>query len=127
LERLVENADAVIHAAGLIKAARQREVFEVNCNASAALAGIAHRIAPHAHFVHVSTLAAREPGISDYAASKRAGEDAVRELLGAGATVLRPPAVYGPADRETLRFFRLARHRKRGQRSSMCRTSHGSS
>ncbi len=111
LERLVEGAHAVIHAAGLIKAARRRELFEVNCAASATLAGIAHRLAPQAHFVHVSTLAAREPRISDYAASKRAGEDAVRDLLGARATVLRPAAVYGPADPETLRFFRLARYR----------------
>jgi nucleoside-diphosphate-sugar epimerase len=109
LERLVEGADAVIHAAGLIKAARRREFFAVNCAASTTLAGIAHRLAPQAHFVHVSTLAAREPRLSDYAASKRAGEDAVRELLGSGATVLRPPAVYGPADPETLRFFQLAR------------------
>jgi nucleoside-diphosphate-sugar epimerase len=111
LERLVEGAHAVIHAAGLIKAARRRELFEVNCAASATLAGIVQRLAPQAHFVHLSTLAAREPRISDYAASKRAGEDAVRDLLGARATVLRPAAVYGPADPETLRFFRLARHR----------------
>jgi nucleoside-diphosphate-sugar epimerase len=111
LERLVEGADAVIHAAGLIKAARRREFYAVNCAASAALAQIARRLAPQAHFVHVSTLAAREPHLSDYAASKRAGEDAVRELLGSGATVLRPPAVYGPADPETLRFFQLARNR----------------
>ncbi|MPZ44795.1 MAG: SDR family NAD(P)-dependent oxidoreductase [Betaproteobacteria bacterium] len=111
LERLVEGADAVIHAAGLIKAARRREFFEVNGAASASLAGIARRLAPQGHFVLVSTLAAREPGISDYAASKRAGEDAVREILGSRVTVLRPAAVYGPADPETLRFFQLARHR----------------
>lgn len=111
LERLVEGADAVIHVAGLIKAARRRDFFQVNAAASAALAGSARRLAPRAHFVHVSTLAAREPCLSDYAASKRAGEDAVREILGAQATVLRPAAVYGPADPETLRLFRLARHR----------------
>ena len=111
LERLVEGADAVIHAAGLIKAARRSEFFEINDAASATLAGIAHRLAPQAHFVLLSTLAAREPRISDYAASKRAGEDAVREILGPRATVLRPAAVYGPTDPETLRFFRLARHR----------------
>jgi len=109
LERLVEGAAAIIHVAGLIKAARRCEFFEVNCAASASLARISHRLTPQAHFVLVSTLAAREPGISDYAASKRAGEDTVREILGTRATVLRPPAVYGPGDPETLRFFRLAR------------------
>jgi nucleoside-diphosphate-sugar epimerase len=32
-------------------------------------------------------------------------------MLGERATVLRPPAVYGPGDRETLVFFQLARQR----------------
>jgi uncharacterized protein YbjT (DUF2867 family) len=111
LARLVAGAQAVIHVAGLIKAARRRELFAVNAEAAATLARTAAAVAPQAHFIHVSTLAAREPQLSDYAASKRAGEDAVRATLGARATVLRPPAVYGPADRETLRFFQLARGR----------------
>jgi nucleoside-diphosphate-sugar epimerase len=108
LERLVEGADAVIHAAGLIKAARQADFLRVNRDGSAALAAAVRRGAPGAHFLQVSSLAAREPAFSDYAASKRAGEDAVREVLGARCTVLRPPPVYGPGDRETLRLFRLA-------------------
>lgn len=112
LERLVEGADAVIHLAGLIKAARRAHFFAVNRDGAAAIAEITSRVAPQAHFLHVSTLAAREPGLSDYAASKRAGEDAVRTLLGNRATVLRPPAVYGPGDRESLVFFQLARKRK---------------
>lgn len=111
LSRLVDGADAVIHLAGLIKAPRRRQFFEVNHDGAARLARIARRTAPDAHFVHVSTLAAREPGLSDYAASKRAGEDAVLEILGACASVLRPPVVYGPGDRETLVFFQLARRR----------------
>jgi nucleoside-diphosphate-sugar epimerase len=56
----------------------------------------------------VSSLAARAPALSDYAASKRAGEEAAREVLGDRLTVLRPPAIYGPGDRETLALFRLA-------------------
>ena len=48
LERLVADADAVIHAAGLIKSARRREFFEVNCTGSARLAAITRRLAPHA-------------------------------------------------------------------------------
>lgn len=111
LERLVENATAVIHLAGLIKAATRRQFFEANRDGSAALAAAAAKHAPQAHFVHVSSLAAREPCLSDYAASKRAGEDAAREILGTRLTVVRPPAVYGPGDRETLLFFQLARHK----------------
>lgn len=111
LEQLVEGADAVIHVAGLIKAARRKHFFDINRDATEALARTAKRLSPRAHFVHVSSLAAREPLLSDYAASKRAGEDAVLDVLGSRATVLRPPAVYGPGDRETLLFFQLARNR----------------
>ncbi|MGH6921579.1 MAG: NAD-dependent epimerase/dehydratase family protein, partial [Geminicoccaceae bacterium] len=62
-------------------------------------------------FLLMSSLAAREPDLSDYAASKRAGETV---LIAAGGalrwTILRPPAVYGPGDRATLPFFRCVRH-----------------
>lgn len=111
LGRLVDGADAVIHVAGLIKAAQRAEFFRVNRDAAARLAETVRRIAPDAHFLLVSSLAAREPLLSDYAASKHAGEMAVRDVLGPCATVLRPPAVYGPGDRETLLFFQLARWR----------------
>jgi nucleoside-diphosphate-sugar epimerase len=109
MSRLVEGVDAVIHVAGLIKAARREQFFSVNCEASATLARTVARIAPQAHFMLVSSLAAREPALSDYAASKRAAEAAVLDALGSRVTVLRPPAVYGPGDRETLLFFQLAR------------------
>lgn len=111
LNRLVEGASAVIHVAGLIKAAGRAEFFKVNRDGTHALAAAVQRMAPAAHFLHVSSLAAREPLLSDYAASKLAGEDAARALLGERVTVLRPPAVYGPGDRETLVFFQLARQR----------------
>ncbi|MCE9660996.1 MAG: SDR family NAD(P)-dependent oxidoreductase [Burkholderiales bacterium] len=108
LARLVEGADVVIHLAGLIKAARRADFFAVNRDGAAALARAVEHGAPVARFLLVSSLAAREPALSDYAASKHAGERAVREILGARATVLRPSVVYGPGDRETLLFFQLA-------------------
>jgi nucleoside-diphosphate-sugar epimerase len=111
LERLVEGAEVVIHVAGLIKAANRGEFFKSNRDGTQALAEVVQRVAPTANFLHVSSLAAREPQLSDYAASKRAGEEAARTILGDRVTVLRPPAVYGPGDRETLVFFQLARQR----------------
>lgn len=111
LAQLVSGVDAVVHVAGLIKASRRRHFVAVNHAGAAALADATLRLAPDARFLHLSTIAAREPQLSDYAASKRAGEDAVLRLLGARATVLRPPAVYGPGDRETLLFFQLAQRR----------------
>src|SRR6185436_19609380 len=43
------------------------------------------------------------------AASKRAAEDVVAGRAGAWC-VVRAPAVYGPGDRETLAYFRMAAH-----------------
>ncbi len=111
LRQLVSGVDAVAHVAGLIKAARRREYDAVNTAGAARLAEAVAAHAPHAHFLHLSTLAAREPRLSGYAASKRAGEEAVLQRLGARVTVVRPPAVYGPGDRETLVFFQIARSR----------------
>ncbi len=104
---LVAGVDAVVHLAGLIKARRRQDFFEVNAEGVARLVEtmIEHRCT--AKLILISSLAAREPGLSSYAASKRCGEAA---LLGVGGafpwTVLRPPAVYGQGDRETLPFFK---------------------
>jgi nucleoside-diphosphate-sugar epimerase len=95
----------------LIKATSRQRFMAVNHEGAVRVAQAAQRLAPGAHFMMVSSLAAREPMLSDYAASKRAGEQAVLALLGARATVVRPPAVYGPGDRETLLFFKLAERR----------------
>lgn len=107
LARLVEGADAVVHVAGLIKARSRAAFFQGNAEGVGALAAIAAAAPAPPRFILLSSLAAREPQLSDYGASKLAGEQA---LIGAGErlrwTILRPPAVYGPGDRATLSFFR---------------------
>ncbi len=107
LARLLEGATAVIHAAGLIKA-RNRAAFDaVNVAGTENLltAALAQPRAPK--FLHISSLAAREPALSDYAASKRASEAVLEAKAGALTwQVLRPPAVYGPGDTMTLQLFR---------------------
>ncbi len=110
LERLVRGADAVLHLAGAIKARDNAGFMQVNHAGTLAIAEATRRVVPKAHFLHVSSLAAREPALSGYCASKRAGEEAALATLGtAQVSVIRPPAVYGPGDRETLAFFQLAR------------------
>jgi nucleoside-diphosphate-sugar epimerase len=96
LARLVEGADCIVHAAGAIAAPNRRTFFEVNAEGTARLAMAAQRGGVR-RLVHISSLVAREPQLSPYAASKRAGEDAAD-----GAAILRPPAVYGPGDRGIL-------------------------
>lgn len=105
LERLCRGAEVVIHLAGLIKAATLEGFNLVNRDGAGAAALAAE--AARARFILVSSLAAREPQLSNYAASKRAGEDAVREIL-PQSLIVRPPAIYGPGDAETLPLFRLA-------------------
>jgi len=101
LRQLVDGADAVVHAAGLIKARADRDFLPVNRDSAALLSALA----PDAHMVLLSSLAAREPQLSAYAESKRAGEAVVATRSGAW-TIVRAPAVYGPGDRETLAYFR---------------------
>jgi nucleoside-diphosphate-sugar epimerase len=103
LARLVEGVDAVVHAAGLIKARDPADFFAVNRGGTARLAALA----PEARFLLLSSLAAREPGLSPYGASKRAAEEALAGRAGPWLAV-RAPAVYGPGDRETLAYFRAA-------------------
>jgi 2-alkyl-3-oxoalkanoate reductase len=75
-----------------------------------ALAMAAARLAPNARFLMVSSLAARAPHLSPYAASKRAGEACLGQIGGLREVlILRPPIVYGPGDCELLPLFRAAK------------------
>ena len=104
LASLAADVDVVIHLAGSIKALNRQAFFEVN---EAGVEALATVLGP-ARLILVSSLVAREPTLSDYAASKRAGEEAALRTCGGGLTIVRPPAIYGPGDRETLPLFRLA-------------------
>jgi nucleoside-diphosphate-sugar epimerase len=106
LAALCDGAELTIHAAGLIKA-RSRATFDrVNVEGSRRVAQAVQ--AAGSRLIQVSSLTAREPALSDYAASKRAGEEAARSVIGDALLVVRPPAIYGPGDVETLRLFRAA-------------------
>lgn len=107
LARLCQGAEVVVHAAGLIKARTVADFTAVNVAGAARVAEAARR-ADVARTLLVSSLAAREPQLSPYAASKRAGEAAARKILEDQLTVLRPTAIYGPGDLETLGVFKAA-------------------
>lgn len=108
LRTLVDGADAVVHAAGLIKA-RSAAAFEaVNIRGTANLARAIEERGVTARVLLVSSMAAREPQLSSYARTKRAGEELLMAVLSPHCdwTIVRPCAIYGPWDRETLAFFR---------------------
>lgn len=107
LDRLADGADAVIHVAGVINA-RDPSGFEAgNVTGTSAVLAAAEK-AKVQRFVHVSSLAAREPKLSAYGASK-AGSEALISASSLPHAIVRPPAVYGPGDREMLELFRMAK------------------
>ncbi|MDQ8049431.1 NAD-dependent epimerase/dehydratase family protein [Luteibacter sp.] len=106
LAALVQGADAVVHCAGNVRGARAAD-FDVVNEAGVIDIVRAAREESHCHrFLLVSSLAAREPQLSDYSRSKWLGERALAAHAGDLVwAALRPPAVYGPGDREMLPLF----------------------
>lgn len=121
LAQLVERAEVVYHVAGSVAAADEAGFLRVNRDGTANVVEAARK-APLRRFVYVSSLSVSGPAprgtpladtedaapVTPYGRSKQAGEEVVRGS-GLPFTILRPPAVYGPADRQFLRLFRLAR------------------
>ncbi len=123
LRRAAADADIVLHLAALTRARSEAAFRAVNVEGTRRLVD-AVRAGPAKRLVYLSTLAAVGPArdgrpvrpedeprpLTAYGRSKLDGE---RVCLDAGdglrVVVLRPPAVYGPRDRDLLTFFRLAR------------------
>src|SRR5216684_4173471 len=121
----VEGVDAIVHVAGIVKARRPSDFFAVNTQGTKNLLDAALARGGLKRFVYVSSLAAIGPSfdgkplpedaaphpVTHYGRSKL---DAERAVLAAGGqlpvTVIRPPMIYGPRDRETLAFFTSIRN-----------------
>jgi nucleoside-diphosphate-sugar epimerase len=108
LARLCEGCDAVIHVAGVVNAP-DAAGFDAGNRIGTLAVLHAAEAAGAKRFVHISSLAAREPQLSMYGASKRAAEDAVATST-LDWRIVRPTAIYGPGDTEMLDTFRMAKH-----------------
>lgn len=107
LNLLCDGADVVIHIAGVVNAPT-REGFETG-NVAGTLAVIeAAKKAGCKRFIHVSSLAATLPKLSIYGDTKAKAEKIVA-TSGLDWTIIRPPWVYGPGDRDTLDMFKSAK------------------
>lgn len=107
LARLCDGADAVIHVAGVVNAPTRDGFAAGNIHGTRNMLTAAEGAGVR-RFVHVSSLAAREPGMSDYGWSKAEAERLVEESL-LDTAMVRPPAIYGPGDMEMLELFKLAK------------------
>jgi len=111
LATLAAGTDTFIHIAGLTKARTLKKLLDVN-ETGAANAARAAREAGVRRFILVSSIAAREPHLSPYAKSKRAGEEIVRQTLEGSETellIVRPPAILGPGDDATAPMLNILR------------------
>ncbi|HEY3202785.1 MAG TPA: NAD-dependent epimerase/dehydratase family protein [Thermoanaerobaculia bacterium] len=122
LASAVAGADAIVHAAGLVKARTLREYREVNARGTERLLAAAGETAPDSLFLLVSSQAAAGPArngkpvsegdparpVSWYGRSKREGEEAVERAWRGPWIVLRPGVIYGPGDRGLFVYFRMA-------------------
>lgn len=117
-----EGVDGVIHAAGLVKARRPADFRRTNEQGTANLLDAVKQSAPEiGRFVLVSSLAVMGPAedgqpvpasaspnpVTHYGWSKHGAEQVARAEAGAlPITIIRPPMIYGPRDRELLPFFK---------------------
>ena len=104
LRQLVVDSAAIVHAAGSVRGNNPDAFLQTNLEGTRLMLDATAEAAPNSRFLLVSSLAAREPQLSWYADSKHRGENLVTasEL---DWVVLRPPAVYGPGDREMRAIF----------------------
>jgi dihydroflavonol-4-reductase len=119
----VRSVNTVYHVAGVIKAAHREDYFRVNqAGTRRILESVAESNPDLGRFVHISSLAAAGPTcgtrglteaekanpISWYGESKlRSEEEALGFKKLFPVTIIRPSAVYGPRDKETLLIFKM--------------------
>jgi nucleoside-diphosphate-sugar epimerase len=106
LARLASGADAVVHIAGVVNGSKL-DFIRGNVDGTRNMVAAANSMRV-ARFVHVSSMAAREPDLSNYGHSKARAEHEVRDA-GLDWTMVRPPGVYGPGDLEMRDLFRMAK------------------
>jgi dihydroflavonol-4-reductase len=119
----LRGVDYIIHIAGITKAKRKSDYFNGNVLATRNLLELASNIPSLKTFCHLSSLTAVGPSpdgnplaehapcnpITAYGLSKLEGEHICLEYMDKlPITILRPPAVYGPRDKDILELFKAA-------------------
>ncbi len=125
LDAAVAGADWIVHAAGRTHAPSAEEFHRANVRGTELILNAALHASPAPkRFLYISSQAAAGPSrdgvpvtedeeprpVSAYGASKLAGEKLVmRAADRLPVAALRPPPVYGPRDKELLKYFRAVK------------------
>jgi len=109
LGRALAGCKAVINCAGAVRGKTWGDFSDVNIIGVRSLANAIKRLSAQPALLHISSLAASRPDPSDYADSKRQGEEVLEEFTELLWTVFRPPAIYGPGDVEMRPMLNMVR------------------
>jgi len=109
MSRAVHAVSAIIYCAGNVRGKDLNDFLPANVTGVKAILQALSSQASGAPILLISSLAASRPEISDYAQSKYLSEEIVRQTADVPWTILRPPAVYGPGDKEMLPVLKMAR------------------
>ena len=111
LRKLVKNAFAIIHCAGQVRGNSFETFAQTNVEGTKNLLRAALDQVEKPRFLLISSLAARQPELSWYAASKKMAEQTLIDFSdNLQWTVFRPTAVYGPGDKEIKPIFAATRY-----------------
>ncbi len=105
----IAGASAVIYCAGSVRGRRLQDFAAANIAGVRAIVDAMNQAGTGIPLLLISSLAASRPHLSDYANSKYLGEQEVKNHAAFPWTIFRPPAVYGPGDKEMLPILKLAR------------------
>ena len=105
----IKEASAVIYCAGSVRGRRLEDFRGANIDGVRSIVDAMNQAGADIPLLLISSLAASRPDVSDYANSKYLGEQELKKHANFPWTIFRPPAVYGPGDKEMLPVFKLAR------------------
>lgn len=101
LGSLVEDVSAVIHCAGAVRGLSLSDFVPANIEGVSNLVNVLIKQHDRPRLLFISSLAAKIPDLSDYANSKRQGENILDSYADqVGWTIFRPSAIYGQGDQE---------------------------
>lgn len=105
---VVAACDAVIYAAGSVRGGSLQDFQTANKTGLEAVVTAMDRAGAKLPILLISSLAASCPELSDYALSKFNGERCLVINADMPWTIFRPPAIYGPGDKEMLPILKMA-------------------